>query len=117
MTTLADDLVPDQLRALVAPCCQPRLSPIRRPASHHPRSQLLRRDRAHGADLHAWRLLPARELGCGSATTCWRRLTEWVEAGVWLGSTATAGGSSAPGRGRGGFRRLRIRYERFAERL
>jgi hypothetical protein len=53
MTTLADDLVPDQLRALVAPCCQPRLSPIRRPASHHPRSQLLRRDRAHGADLHA----------------------------------------------------------------
>jgi hypothetical protein len=46
-----------------------------------------------------WRLLPARELGCGSATTCWRRLTEWVEAGVRLGSAATAGGSSAPGRG------------------
>jgi hypothetical protein len=46
-----------------------------------------------------WRLLPARELGSGSATTCWRRLTEWVEAGVRLGSAATAGGSSAPGRG------------------
>jgi hypothetical protein len=46
-----------------------------------------------------WRLLPARELGCGSATTCWRGLTEWVEAGVRLGSAATAEGSSAPGRG------------------
>jgi transposase len=23
-----------------------------------------------------WRLLPARELGCGSPATCWRRLTE-----------------------------------------
>jgi transposase len=30
-----------------------------------------------------WRLLPARELGCGSAATCWRRLTEWAGAGVF----------------------------------
>jgi len=30
-----------------------------------------------------WRLLPARELGCGSPATCWRRLTEWAEAGVF----------------------------------
>jgi transposase len=30
-----------------------------------------------------WRLLPARELGCGSPTTCWRRLTEWARAGVF----------------------------------
>jgi transposase len=29
-----------------------------------------------------WRLLPI-ELGCGSGTTCWRRLREWQEAGVW----------------------------------
>src|SRR5215213_3709643 len=29
-----------------------------------------------------WRLLP-RELGCGSGTTCWRRLRDWQEAGVW----------------------------------
>jgi transposase len=29
-----------------------------------------------------WRLLPARELGCGSPATCWRRLTEWAAAGV-----------------------------------
>jgi transposase len=27
-------------------------------------------------------LLPANELGCGSATTCWRRLDEWAKAGL-----------------------------------
>jgi transposase len=30
-----------------------------------------------------WRLLPARELGCGSPATVWRRLTEWAAAGVF----------------------------------
>src|SRR3954454_18158350 len=29
-----------------------------------------------------WRLLPAA-LGCGSGTTCWRRLRDWQAAGVW----------------------------------
>src|SRR5215213_6675596 len=29
-----------------------------------------------------WRLLP-KELGCGSGTTCWRRLRDWQQAGVW----------------------------------
>jgi transposase len=30
-----------------------------------------------------WVLLPAKELGCGSATTCWRRLDQWAKAGVF----------------------------------
>jgi len=30
-----------------------------------------------------WGLLPAKELGCGSATTCWRRLEERAKAGVF----------------------------------
>lgn len=30
-----------------------------------------------------WRLLPARQLGCGSPVTCWRRLQQWQAAGVW----------------------------------
>ena len=30
-----------------------------------------------------WALSPAEELGCGSATTCWRRLDEWARAGVF----------------------------------
>jgi transposase len=29
-----------------------------------------------------WRLLP-QELGCGSGSTCWRRLRDWQAAGVW----------------------------------
>jgi transposase len=29
-----------------------------------------------------WELLP-QEMGCGSGMTCWRRLHEWQEAGVW----------------------------------
>ena len=29
-----------------------------------------------------WELLP-QEMGCGSGITCWRRLQEWQEAGVW----------------------------------
>jgi transposase len=29
-----------------------------------------------------WEMLP-QEMGCGSGSTCWRRLKEWHEAGVW----------------------------------
>ena len=30
----------------------------------------------------AWEMLP-QELGCGSGVTCWRRLRDWQQAGVW----------------------------------
>jgi hypothetical protein len=52
-----------------------------------------------------WRLL-LKELGCGSGTTCWRRLRDWQVAGVWhrlherlltwLGDLADADRSQAP---------------------
>jgi transposase len=29
-----------------------------------------------------WEMLP-QEMGCGSGVTCWRRLREWQDAGVW----------------------------------
>ena len=29
-----------------------------------------------------WEMLP-KEMGCGSGWTCWRRLRDWEEAGVW----------------------------------
>ena len=29
-----------------------------------------------------WEMLPT-EMGCGSGMTCWRRLRDWQEAGVW----------------------------------
>ena len=31
-----------------------------------------------------WEMLP-KEMGCGSGSTCWRRLRDWQEAGVWEG--------------------------------
>jgi transposase len=30
-----------------------------------------------------WEMLP-KEMACGSGMTCWRRLKEWQEAGVWV---------------------------------
>jgi transposase len=29
-----------------------------------------------------WQMLPT-EMGCGSGSTCWRRLARWQRAGVW----------------------------------
>jgi len=29
-----------------------------------------------------WEMLP-QEMGCGSGVTCWRRLRDWQDAGVW----------------------------------
>lgn len=29
-----------------------------------------------------WKMLP-KEMGCGSGSTCWRRLVRWQRAGVW----------------------------------
>jgi hypothetical protein len=48
-----------------------------------------------------WRLLPARELGCGSPATAWRRLAERVERALsWLSC----------------YRRLGVRWDRGSER-
>jgi transposase len=84
MTTLVDNLVPDELWALV----EPLLPAPPRPA-HGGRRRTIP-DRACFAAIvymartsTPWRLLPARELGCGSPATCWRRLTEWARAGMF----------------------------------
>jgi transposase len=83
MTTLTDDLVPDELWALVAPLLPP---PPRPPYGGRHRAIPDRTCFAAIVDMARtctpWRLLPARELGCGSPATCWRRLTEWANAGV-----------------------------------
>jgi len=84
MTTLVDDLVPDELWAIVEPLLP---APPRPPYDGRHRTIS---DRACLAAIvymartsTPWRLLPTRELGCGSPTTCWRRLTEWANAGVF----------------------------------
>ena len=84
MTTLADELVPEELWALVQP-----LLPVPPRPPYGGRHRTIS-DRACFAAIvfmartsTPWRLLPARELGCGSPVTCWRRLTEWVNARVF----------------------------------
>jgi transposase len=84
MTTLVDDLVPDELWALVAPTLP---APPRPPYGGRHRTIPDRNCFAAivfmARTSTPWRLLPAQELGCGSPATCWRRLTEWAEAGVF----------------------------------
>jgi transposase len=84
MTTLADDLVPDELWALVAPLLP---APPRPPYGGRRRAipdrNCLAAIMYMARTSTPWRLLPAREPGCGSPATCWRRLAEWATAGVF----------------------------------
>jgi transposase len=84
MTTLVEKLVPDELWRLVRPLLPP---PPRPPYGGRHRTVS---DRACLAAIvfmartsTPWRLLPAKELGCGSPATAWRRLAEWATAGVF----------------------------------
>jgi transposase len=78
MSALVDRLLPDALWQRIQPLLPP---PPARPRSGGPApvpdrncvAALIFRARTSAP----WSLLPARELGCGSATTCWRRLDEW----------------------------------------
>jgi transposase len=84
MTTLADDLVPDELWALVAPLLP---APPRPPYGGRRRAIPDRNCFAAivfmARTSTPWRLLPAQELACGSPATVWRRLDEWATAGVF----------------------------------
>jgi transposase len=84
MTGLVDRLLPDELWQ--------RIQPLLPPPPARPRGGVPRRvpDRNCVAALvfmartsTPWSLLPAKKPGCGSATTCWRRLDEWARAEVF----------------------------------
>jgi transposase len=75
--------VSDELWAVVEP-----LLPVRERRFRYP-GRLRASDRAALSGILfvlvtgiPWRHLP-QELGFGSGVTCWRRLEEWTQAGVW----------------------------------
>jgi transposase len=51
-------------------------APRARPGGPH-------RHRLRAQDGHTLGDAPQAEMGCGSGSTCWRRLRDWREAGVW----------------------------------
>jgi transposase len=83
-TSIAENLVPNELWALVAPLLP---APPRPPYGGRRRSIPDRNCLAAlvfmARTSTPWRLLPAQELGCGSPATAWRRLDEWARARVF----------------------------------
>lgn len=79
---MAKQLVSDKLWAVLAPLIPPAPP---RPKGGRPRIP----DRAALTGILfvlktgiQWEWLP-QEMGCGSGMTCWRRLRDWQQAGVW----------------------------------
>jgi transposase len=79
-----EELVPDGLWERVEP-----LLPAPKPRRHRYPGRRPLGDRAALAGIVfvlktgiAWNQLPAGLVGC-SGVTCWRRLRDWTEAGVW----------------------------------
>lgn len=76
--------MPDVLWALVHP-----LLPRRPPRDHGGRPRQIPGRACFAAIVFMvrtstpWELLPAKELGCGSVSTVWRRFTAWIRAGVF----------------------------------
>ena len=79
---MAKPLVSDELWAVVAPLLPP---PRPKPKGGRPPIP----DRAALTGILfvlksgiPWEMLP-QEMGCGSGMTCWRRLRDWQQAGLW----------------------------------
>jgi len=79
---MAKPILSDELWAIIEPLL-PKWTPS--PKGGHPRLDDRRALTGILFVLKAgipWEDLPC-EMGCGSGMTCWRRLREWQEAGVW----------------------------------
>jgi transposase len=81
---VSDDLVPDDLWDRIAP-----LLPVRPPRRRQYPGRLPTDDRAALRGIVyvlrkgvSWADVPAKAIGC-SGVTCWLRLRDWTEAGVW----------------------------------
>ena len=79
---MAKPLVPDELWAEIEPLLPPEL-----PKHRGGRPRFSGRAALTGIIFVLksgipWEMLP-QEMGCGSGMSCWRRLQEWHQAGVW----------------------------------
>ena len=79
---MAKKIVSDELWSIVEP-----LLPPPKPKPRGGRPPISNRDALTGILFVLrsgipWEMLP-QEMGCGSGVTCWRRLRDWQEAGVW----------------------------------
>jgi transposase len=79
---MSKELVSDELWEIIEPLLPPEPP---KPGGGRPRVP----DRAALAGIIfvlksgiPWEMLP-KEMGCGSGSTCWRRLRDWQEAGLW----------------------------------
>jgi transposase len=83
MDAMAQPLVSDELWELVRP-----LIPVKQRRDRYPGRKRIDDRRVLTGIVFvlktgiAWEQLP-QEMGCGSGMTCWRRLHEWQQAGVW----------------------------------
>lgn len=82
-TIMAKPLVSDELWAII----EPHLPVKPRRKLHSGRKPLSPRGCLTGILFVLrsgipWEMLP-QEMGCGSGMTCWRRLRDWQQAGVW----------------------------------
>jgi len=82
-TSMAKPLVTDELWAIIEPHI-----PVKPRRTRNPGRKPLP-DRAALAGILfvlmsgiPWEMLP-QEMGCGCGMTCWRRLRDWKQAGVW----------------------------------
>lgn len=81
---MAKELLPDDLWEIV----EPLLPPEKPRRFRYPgRKRVDNRDALRGILFVLktgipWEYLP-QEMGCGSGMTCWRRLRDWQEHGVW----------------------------------
>ncbi len=83
MGVMAQPLVSDELWAIVGPL----IPKVKRRHRYPGRKRIEDRKVLSGILFVlktgvAWEQLP-QEMGCGSGMTCWRRLQEWQQTGVW----------------------------------
>jgi transposase len=79
---MAKPLLPDELWHIIEP-----ILPQQKPCSKGGRPPVGNRDALTGILFVLktgipWEYLP-QEMGCGSGMTCWRRLRDWQQAGIW----------------------------------